>query len=514
MSAQRPIFDPEQMAVHKEAPSVPRQMSVGQLTSLIKRVLGDQLPGTIHLVGEISNFTRATSKHLYMTLKDDRSEIRAVMWRSDAQKLKFKPEDGMEVVATGHVDVYEERGQYQFYIRKLEPKGTGALELAFRQLHDRLKKEGLFDTGRKRRPPRFPGRIAIVTSPTGAAVRDLIQTLRRRFPCVSILLYPVRVQGEGAAAEIAAAVEALNRWSDRLGRVDVIIVGRGGGSLEDLWAFNEEKVARAVYASRIPVISGVGHEVDTTICDLVADVRAATPTAAAEIAVPVLDDILQLLVTQSERLRRGLGNRLEFASSQLDAIGRIEWFRDPLSPVRRREQRLDELAGRLRWGMSHSMGVRTRRLHELEALITSIQPMLFIQRRQGRLADMASRFQWAMQRRLLALERQHERAWNRLHAVSPAGRIERLSEKTDRLQAEIVQGLAHRLALSRQRLESLSARLEGTSYRRTLARGFSITRSRGDQRIITSADQVSPGDEIVTQTGRGAFTSRVSEDDK
>jgi len=271
MAAQRPIFDPARMAAKEEPALAARSMTVTQLNALVKRVLGNGLPATIHLTGQISNYSRPGSGHLYFTLKDENSEVRAVMWKTAATTVKFKIEDGMEVVATGGVDVYEPRGQYQFYVRKLEPKGVGNLELAFRQLYDRLSREGLFDNDRKKTIPKYPRRIGIVTSPTGAAIHDILQTLRRRFPCIEVMLYPVRVQGEGAANEIAAAIRKLNEQATALGGIDVMIVGRGGGSLEDLWAFNEEVVARAIFDSSIPVISGVGHEVDVTIADLVAD---------------------------------------------------------------------------------------------------------------------------------------------------------------------------------------------------------------------------------------------------
>ncbi len=264
-------------------------ISVSQLTAMVKRAIEETLPSTLHVVGEISNFKRHSSGHLYLTLKDRASELSCVMWRSAAAKLPFGPEDGLEVIATGRVEVFERSGRYQLYIRKLEPRGVGALELAFRQLRERLSDAGLFAEKHKRPIPRYPRRIAIVTSPTGAAIADMLRTIKRRYPCVHILVHPVRVQGPGAAQEIAAAIRRVNACAERLGGIDSMIVGRGGGSLEDLWPFNEETVARAIHASRIPIISGVGHEVDVTIADLVADVRAATPTAAAELAAPVLE---------------------------------------------------------------------------------------------------------------------------------------------------------------------------------------------------------------------------------
>ena len=263
----------------KDRPAGPGTITVTELTRLIKGAIQAQLPAELHLVGEISNFTRSANGHLYFTMKDAASEIRCVMWRTAAGAMRFQPSDGLAVIATGAVDVYEPRGQYQFYVRKLEPRGVGALELAFRQLKERLAKEGLFAPERKRDLPRVPERIAVVTSATGAAIRDILQTLRRRYPAVRVFVFDVRVQGDGAAGEVADAIRRINRNRERLGGIDVMIVGRGGGSLEDLWAFNEEAVARAIFASKIPVVSAVGHEVDFTIADFTA-VTSATAVCA------------------------------------------------------------------------------------------------------------------------------------------------------------------------------------------------------------------------------------------
>ncbi|HUN81091.1 MAG TPA: exodeoxyribonuclease VII large subunit, partial [Phycisphaerae bacterium] len=312
--------------------------TVSQITQMVKRALTTNLPASLHVVGQISNISNPSGGHFYFTLKDATSELRCVMWRSDGAKLKFKPTDGLEVVAVGAVDVFEPRGQYQFYATKLEPRGVGALELAFKQLKERLEREGLFDAGRKRALPKFPRRIGVVTSTTGAAIRDILQTIQRRYAAVEVFVFGVRVQGDGAAEEIADAIGRLNAASAGLGGIDVLLVGRGGGSIEDLWAFNEEVVARAIFASAIPVISAVGHEVDFTIADFVADVRAATPTAAAELVVPVLADLLEGIEIRTARLRRGLGSAVESARSRLALIERFEWFRDPVGRINRRNE--------------------------------------------------------------------------------------------------------------------------------------------------------------------------------
>ena len=262
------------------------------------------------------------------------------------------------MVATGGIEVFERAGRYQLYVRKIEPRGVGALELAFRQLCEKLERQGLFDPTRKKPLPAYPRRIVIVTSPTGAAIADMIRTIERRYPCVNLLIYPVRVQGSGAAQEIARAVAQVNAHADALGGVDVMIVGRGGGSLEDLWAFNEEIVARALFASNIPVVSAVGHEVDITIADLVADVRAATPTAAAELVVPVLAEAVADIDRFDYRLRRGVASIVKLCRSQLTVLERRRVFREPLLFVRHREQRGS--TNRPRTGFEHV--TRTSRL--------------------------------------------------------------------------------------------------------------------------------------------------------
>lgn len=257
-------------------------LSVSELTEQLKELLEVAFP-IVWVSGEISNFSRPQSGHCYFTLKDDRAQIRAVLWRGDASRVKFDLHDGLEVICQGGLDLYAPRGAYQLVIRQLQPKGMGALELALRRLREKLAAEGLFDPARKRPLPRFPRRIAIVTSPTGAAVRDFLEVLGRRWRGVDVLVVPARVQGDGAAQEVAQAIARVNRLA---APVDTLVVARGGGSLEDLWTFNEEVVVRAIHASRIPVISAVGHEIDVTLSDLVADVRALTPSEAAELIAP------------------------------------------------------------------------------------------------------------------------------------------------------------------------------------------------------------------------------------
>ncbi|RMF76001.1 MAG: exodeoxyribonuclease VII large subunit, partial [Planctomycetota bacterium] len=369
----RPTFDPTRIRVPPEERSAPIDASgpitPSRLNELIRAALDRSIPSTLHVVGEIGNLTRAGSGHLYFTLKDASAEIRCVMWRSAAARVKFEPATGLEVIATGALEVYAPRGAVQLLVRKLEPRGVGALELAFRQLRERLEAEGLFDPARKRPLPAYPRRIAVVTSPTGAAIRDILQTLSRRSPFVEVFVFPVRVQGDGAAAEIAAAIRALSRRAADLGGVDLVIVGRGGGSLEDLWAFNEEVVARAIADCALPVISAVGHEVDVSISDLVADVRAATPTAAAELAAPHVDELGIAIRNAASRTARGMRQRLDLARHSLRLRTERDVLLRPQRRFRQHAQWLDETVLRLRGLLIDELRSARRRLSTSEAAI-------------------------------------------------------------------------------------------------------------------------------------------------
>jgi exodeoxyribonuclease VII large subunit len=365
--------------------------SVSELTARIKQTLKTQF-AEVALHGEVSNVARPKSGHVYFTLKDDAASIRAVIWKSDARLLAFELTDGLAVRAMGALTVYEPRGEYQITVRQIEPEGIGALELAFRQRVARLAAEGLFDPGRKRRLPRFPRRIVIVTSPTGAAVRDLLQVTGRRWRSAEILIAPTRVQGEGADREVVAALALANRVAG----ADIIVVARGGGSLEDLWTFNEEVVARAIAASRVPVVTAIGHEIDVTLADLAADRRALTPSEAGEVCVPDGREVAL---------------------------------------------HLDRLADRLRLaGQAQLAGARVQ------------------------------------------LDRLAERARQALH-----------------------QGLLNR----RHRLVRVAASLEALSPLAVLGRGYSLTFHQDGQTLIRSADEVQPGQIIVTRLAAGQITSRV-----
>lgn len=355
---------------------MPTILTVSQLTQQIKDLVEANFPYA-WVAGEVTDFRGpAASGHLYFALKDETAQIRAVIWRSQATRLRFELQNGLEVVAAGPVEVYAARGTYQIIIEQLVPQGVGALELAFRQLQQKLAAEGLFDPQRKRPLPRFPRRIALITSPGGAAVRDILQVLARRWPAAEVLLLPVRVQGEAAAQEIAAAFQTV----ERLEGIDLVITGRGGGSLEDLWAFNEEIVARAVAACSIPVVCGVGHEIDVSIADLVADRRALTPSEAAELAVPQRSEILTELGRLRQRLAAALQDRARRARLQLDSLATRRLFLRPLERIHDRTGRIDELAERLRRAVRVRLERETGSVERLRAALDALSPLNVLQR--------------------------------------------------------------------------------------------------------------------------------------
>ncbi|MCK6438989.1 MAG: exodeoxyribonuclease VII large subunit, partial [Planctomycetes bacterium] len=319
------------------------------------------------------------SGHIYCTLKDSTAQISLVVWRTTVQRLRFTLEEGMEVNIRGRVEVYAPRGNYQLIADAIEPKGMGELQLAFRQLYERLGKEGLFDPARKRPLPAHPRRVGIVTAPTGAAIRDMLRIIARRDPRVSVVIYPARVQGEGAAEQVAAGIAYLNEHAVHLG-LDLIIAGRGGGSLEDLWAFNEEIVARAIHASALPVVSAVGHEIDTTIADLVADVRAATPSEAAELVIPELAALTQQTDELAERLQDTLLQSLDQRRQALDLAAERFEARSPARVLREQVQRLDFLAERYTFTMRNRLERDSVRLTHLGEHLEGLSPLKVLAR--------------------------------------------------------------------------------------------------------------------------------------
>lgn len=353
-------------------------LSVSQLNRYVKSIIEqDYNLQTVFVQGEISNFTNHyRTGHYYMTIKDEYSSIRAVMFKSANSRLRFMPENSMNVIIKGRVSVFERDGQYQLYIDDMQPDGAGALSLAFEQLKNKLAAEGLFDESRKRPIPRFPERVGVVTSPTGAAIRDIINVISRRFPAAELILCPVQVQGASAAGQIKAAIELFNAKK----AADVLIVGRGGGSAEELWAFNEEPVARAVAASEIPVISAVGHETDFTICDFAADLRAPTPSAAAEIAVPDITALDELLGSFSRRMNSAVGGTLTHEKARLEARAQLLKRLSPRNYIDDLAARCGGAGVRIDSAVRHSMEVRRGEIAALCARLDALSPLRVIAR--------------------------------------------------------------------------------------------------------------------------------------
>lgn len=436
-----------------------RIFSVSELSLEIKNLLEKKFPD-VWVTGEVSNYRGATSGHLYFTLKDAGAQIRAVCFRNQARYLKFKPQDGISVIARGHLSVYEARGEYQLYVDYLEPVGIGALQLAFEQLKQKLAAEGLFDAERKKPLPVLPRAIGVVTSPTGAVIRDILRVLKRRFRNMNVTIYPVKVQGEGAAEEIAEGISYFSKHPI----VDVLIVARGGGSLEDLWAFNEETVARAIAASQIPVISAVGHETDFTIADFVADLRAPTPSAAAELVVHRKQDFADELHERARRMGQVMRLKLSEAREQFTALRMHHVFQTIRTRLGERAQRVDDCIVELNRVIREKLGgCREALLHVSAGLI---------------------RYDF---RRFLKLK----------HAE--------LEERAVKLQSEFARLLVER----RTRLVQFDSLLKERSPLTILNRGYSITRD-AQGHIVRDAAQVSVGDDLAIRLARGELGATIN----
>ena len=433
--------------------------SVSELSRQLSTALEERFP-TVWVEGEISNFKVYGSGHAYFTLKDEGAQIRAVLFRNRMRRIRFEPGDGLHVLAFGAIEIYPQRGEYQLVVDLLEPRGLGALQLAFEQLKERLGREGLFDQARKRPLPRFPRKIGIVTSPRGAALHDMLRVIGRRFGEIHVVLAPAKVQGDGAAAEVAQGIRELNA----LGSVDVIIVGRGGGSLEDLASFNDEMLARTIAASKIPVISAVGHEVDFTIADFVADVRAATPSQAAELVVREKRAVAESVGDLRGRLVRAMSRRLQAQRARLDAVRERRVLTDPHRPLRDLSRRVDEAVERL------VRAARASLRHAAHAL------------------ELATR---DLRARNPVVRTRHDRR--------------RLDDLTGRLDRALARGLDRR----RHRLVGAAGRLNSLSPLAVLGRGYSLTLSASGQ-IVRSVGQVAVGDEVSVMLHEGRLDARVT----
>lgn len=366
--------------------------SVSELTHTIKYLLEENIP-TIWLEGEVSNFKAHSSGHFYFTLKDNNAQISAVIWRSRAAMLDFEIEDGMRVQTLGNVRIFERSGRYNFDILRIQPAGLGKLQMEFERLKKQLEAEGLFAEEHKKPIPKYPLKVGVITSDTGAAIRDIINVISRRAPNVQIILRPVQVQGEGAAKDIARAIEEFNDF----GKVDVLIVGRGGGSLEDLWAFNEEVVARAIFNSRIPIISAVGHEIDFTIADFVADLRAPTPSAAAELTVPDFAELKRKILRFIQQMQRAVSMKIERYRQQITALQRSYGLRRPEDLLHQYALRIDELSTQMGRIIQRNLTAHKEHLEQINLRLQNLNPKKVLERGysitylDGKVLKMASR---------------------------------------------------------------------------------------------------------------------------
>ncbi|UCD51659.1 MAG: exodeoxyribonuclease VII large subunit [Phycisphaerales bacterium] len=454
--------------------------TVSEVNALVKEVLETSLPGRLTVQGEITGWKQHHSGHCYFSLKDEDSVLPCAMWRSNAANLKFRPENGLAVLATGFVDVYVPQGRYNFVVSEMHPAGVGALQLAYEQMVKKLRGEGLFDDEHKKPIPAFPERIGILTSESGAAVHDIADSVHQRWPCTKLCLYPVPVQGEGAADKIAAAITDLNRRNKRL-KLDLLIVGRGGGSLEDLWAFNEEVLARAIFASRIPIISAVGHEVDVTVADFVADARASTPTKAGVVAVPDMRDVLADLVHQQRRLAGQARACLDLSAQHLQTVLASAVFRNPLLPIRHREQHIDELTTDLAEAMRERLDEGRADLQTLYEQVVKIEPHRLLGRWAVVLGELQSRSGVALQRR-----------------------VDRAALGLDQMTTRCNTALTAVMNGKRMQLAAQEGHLAGLDPRSVLQRGYSITTNERNGRVVRTADDVEVGDSLVTELAHEA----------
>ena len=443
-------------------PQEPNVYTVSRLNREVRQLLEQGLPG-VWVEGEISNLARPGSGHWYFSLKDRDAQIRCAMFRQKNSAVKFQPKDGSAVMARGRVSLYEPRGDFQLIVEHLEEAGLGALQREFERLRDKLKAEGLFDDGRKRPLPAVPRRIGVVTSPTGAAIRDILHVLERRFAATPVLIYPTPVQG---AAAVPGLLAALDRAAVRA-ECDVLIVARGGGSLEDLWAFNDERVARAIRAMPMPVVTGIGHEVDFTIADFVADLRAPTPTAAAQLAVPDGRAWLQSLARIEQRLLAGGQRVLRDASTTLSQLGQRMRLASPAVRVAHAAQRLDDLEQRLARAAQATLLARRHDTAELS---------------------------------------------HRLLAASPAARVQAGVARGAALSVRLEFAMRESLSRGLHRLDLASRTLDAVSPLATLRRGFAVVTREAGGTLVSDAATLAAGDTLVTRLAAGQFRSRVVED--
>ena len=469
----------EQLGLSFQAPSrkiYPVRELVTAIRTQVERAFTD-----IYVEGEISNYRPADSGHLYFTLKDGNAQLRVVMWRTQARLLRFRAVNGLQIIARGRVTIYDERGDLQLQAEYLEPKGAGALQIAFEQLKAKLAAEGLFELSRKKPIPALARRIGVVTSPRGAAIQDILNILRRRHESVSVLIYPAQVQGEGAAAEVSAGVRYFNRH----GKVDVIVVARGGGSFEDLFSFNDESLARTIAAAQVPVISAVGHETDFTICDFVADLRAPTPSAAAELVIGSKQELAEKLASLRRRLGQAVNYKLLRAHNALSRLAQHAVFARMRDTIARRQQLLDDLAFRMAQSQSEALKNLSRRLGDVETHLRRHDPRVRLGTMRRQLDAQTATLRSSMMRRL----------------VARANELEGLRLALGRAEETI-------LLRRRSKWQQLHSSLEALSPKAILARGYALVFDDAGH-LVKQAAQLKPGSRVRTQLAHGEFTAKV-----
>ncbi|MBU8879329.1 exodeoxyribonuclease VII large subunit [Bacillus sp. FJAT-29790] len=437
-----------------------RYLTVNALTKYIKRKFDvDPHLQNVLVKGEISNFKQHSSGHMYFTLKDEKARILAVMFSSYSRSIKFSPENGMQILIKGDLSVYEPSGQYQIYIKEMQPDGIGDLFLAYEQLKVKLEKEGLFSRQHKQPIPKFPKTVGIITSPTGAAVRDILTTIKRRYPVANILIFPAVVQGGQAAPSIIKAIDTANTRKE----ADVLIIGRGGGSIEELWAFNEESVARSIFNSQIPIIAAVGHETDFTIADFVADLRAPTPTGAAEMAVPHVEDLTERILDRQSRLIRSLKEKLSLQNERLKRIQKSYAFRYPQKLYEQKLEQVDKWTEQLEKG--------ARKLFELKL-------------------DQSGNLQ------------------KRLHRSHPNELIQNAKEQQEKSKKRLNRAIGKILTAKEKDFSHMITTLEALSPLKIMDRGYSLVYSDQDT-LIKTVKQINPNDQVQVKVSDGTFTCRV-----
>ncbi|MFW6369565.1 MAG: exodeoxyribonuclease VII large subunit, partial [Myxococcota bacterium] len=484
-------------------PREPRVLTVSELTGKVKSLL-ERSFSRVWVAGEISGASRQASGHCYFTLKDEGASLSAVLFRGQARRVKIELQDGMEVLAAGRLSLYAPRGRYQLVVDHVEPRGLGALQAAFEKLKAGLHAEGLFDAASKKSLPMLPRAIGVVTSPTGAAVHDLLRVLHRRNPKVCVLIAPAKVQGEGAAEELSRQLARLDARDD----LDLLVVTRGGGSLEDLWPFNEEVLARAIHACRKPVVSAVGHEVDVTISDLVADLRAPTPSAAAEMIVPEHRELVRGLRALRDRMQGAMERRVEQRRASLETA----WSRaaDPRRMITDRRLDLEGLRARLETSNAAGVRARQRRLSELKALLEALHPRARLGRLSRSLNELQGRLARAAESGLRRERRVLQSRLERLRSHHPRSRIELERREVAELGMRLSGAVEKDLGKARESMAGLAGRLDALSPLRVLERGYSVVRSESGM-LVRGPEDAPVGDLLSIRTAKARLRAKVVE---